>query len=563
MCLAVKLQLALMQHVAGGRFANGANANVPFCGSYACARYYHVGSSACTSHLTNHGWYPNSPQYTQGISSGNFETINGYGDNYGARLEGYFMAPWTGNYRFWVWADDGSKVWAYDHNGGHHEVVSYDCSCCQGILGGTNLYYYASHQYFIYGVMKEGGGGDWLRIGVYAPNGGAYYPMPISWFIPRCDTVSFSPNGGTNDIASTSVTISMDSRRRCSVYYHQHHRRRTPATYSSSFSASNTGTGAVSYQLLAYGYYGGWSTSTAVYSNQYTLKARVSAPGFSPHGGTNSDRATSLYVSWYSSSGGASYRYYDQGSTPNWNAGTSASSVTWSNTGTGALTKHLRVIGWRSGWSQSSVNYAVYTIKARVSTPGFAPNGGTNSDRTNQFYTSWSSSSGGATIRYIINGGNPTYNSGSVGTSYNFVNNGQSPLYYTIRAIGYRSGWSDSAIATSATYTLKARVATPYFSPNGGVNSDRATTLTAYFSTSTSGASIRYTINGANPAYNSGSTAGQSGSYTWTTSLDTVQTYTLRVIAYRSGWSDSVIATSAVYTIKARVSMPGFAPITL
>ena len=58
-----------------------------------------------------------SPQYTQSISSGNFETINGYGDNYGARLEGYFMAPWQGNYRFWVWADDGTRVYAYDHNG--------------------------------------------------------------------------------------------------------------------------------------------------------------------------------------------------------------------------------------------------------------------------------------------------------------------------------------------------------------------------------------------------------------------------------------------------------------
>ena len=60
----------------------------------------------------------------------------------------------------------------------HHEVVSYDCSCCSGTLGGTNLYYYANNQYFIYGVVAEGGGGDWLRIGVYAPNGGAYHPMP-------------------------------------------------------------------------------------------------------------------------------------------------------------------------------------------------------------------------------------------------------------------------------------------------------------------------------------------------------------------------------------------------
>ena len=27
-------------------------------------------------------------------------------------------------------------------------------------------------------MVAEGGGGDWLRIGVYAPNGGAYHPMP-------------------------------------------------------------------------------------------------------------------------------------------------------------------------------------------------------------------------------------------------------------------------------------------------------------------------------------------------------------------------------------------------
>src|SRR5437867_1705818 len=42
---------------------------------------------------------------------GALEGITDFGDNYGERIRGYFTAPITGNYSFWLAASDSAELW--------------------------------------------------------------------------------------------------------------------------------------------------------------------------------------------------------------------------------------------------------------------------------------------------------------------------------------------------------------------------------------------------------------------------------------------------------------------
>jgi hypothetical protein len=88
------------------------------------------------------------------------------------------------------------------------------------------------------------------------------------------------------------------------------------------------------------------------------------------------------------------------------------------------------------------------------------------------------------------------------------------------------------------------KVATPTASPAGGTY---ATAQTVTLSTTTSGASIRYTTNGNNPTSTSGTLVSGTISVTATT--------TIKAIAYKEGMTDSAILTAA-YTISGGSSCP-------
>jgi hypothetical protein len=119
-----------------------------------------------------------------------------------------------------------------------------------------------------------------------------------------------------------------------------------------------------------WGLYRGASTSSGFSANDYvqhsnvtankvTSTSTVSAPTFSPGGGTYS---SSQNVTITSSTSGASIRYTLDGSTPSGTAGTVYSSpVSISST------KTLKAIAYKSGSTNSSVTSATYTITS--STP--------------------------------------------------------------------------------------------------------------------------------------------------------------------------------------------------
>ena len=94
--------------------------------------------------------------------------------------------------------------------------------------------------------------------------------------------------------------------------------------------------------------------------------------------------------------------------------------------------------------------------------------------------------------------------------------------------------------------TAIPQVATPTFSPDTGIYTSEQTVS---ISTSTSGATIRYTTDGSDPT----SLYGTVYSIPVSISAST----TLKAIAYKTGWNDSEV-TSATYTLE--VESPAFSP---
>jgi hypothetical protein len=54
---------------------------------------------------------------------GTLEGVTGYGDNYGERIRGYFTAPVTGNYYFWIAGSDSAQLWISDDNNQVNQVL--------------------------------------------------------------------------------------------------------------------------------------------------------------------------------------------------------------------------------------------------------------------------------------------------------------------------------------------------------------------------------------------------------------------------------------------------------
>ncbi|HEX3133095.1 MAG TPA: chitobiase/beta-hexosaminidase C-terminal domain-containing protein, partial [Planctomycetota bacterium] len=219
----------------------------------------------------------------------------------------------------------------------------------------------------------------------------------------------------------------------------------------------------------------------------------------------------------------------------------------------GGITLHDVIVSGSAtgGWRDDSppfilsigVGNSGWTTAAAVATPILAPNSGVVSAGTAVTITT---ATGGAAIRYTIDGSAPTSSSPVYSTPLVISAN------TTVRAQAVKTGMESSAV-TSTAFTVSAppmAVVAPVFSPNGGtVTSGQSVTLTS----ATSGATIRYTTDGSTP---NGSSA------VYASALIISATTTLRTYASKSGMSDSAVV-SAAFTVAAppaAVATPVFSP---
>ncbi len=146
-----------------------------------------------------------------------------------------------------------------------------------------------------------------------------------------------------------------------------------------------------------------------------------------------------------------------------------------------------------------------------VAAPTFSPVAGTYTSTQTVTITSATS---GASIRYTVDGSTPTENNGTFYSSPVSISSTT-----TLKAIAYQFGLTDSTV-TSGTYTLQPPP--PVFSPAAGTyTSAQMVTITS----TTSGATIRYTIDGSTPTENHG--------IPYLEPVYLTQATTLRAVAFR------------------------------
>ena len=122
--------------------------------------------------------------------------------------------------------------------------------------------------------------------------------------------------------------------------------------------------------------------------------------------------------------------------------------------------------------------------------PAFNPAAGTYSAAQN---VTISTTTSGATIRYTTDGSTPSETAGTVYSSAVNIS-----ANTTLQAIAYETGMADSPVATGV-YTIQC--AAPTFTPAAGTyGSAQSVTI----STTTGGATIRYTTDGSTPTETAG-----------------------------------------------------------
>jgi hypothetical protein len=335
--------------------------------------------------------------------------------------------------------------------------------------------------------------------------------LEASGGLPVVATPTFSPAAGSYGPAQT-VTIS-DTTSGSSIYYTTN--GTTPTTASSVYSSPITVSSTKTLEALAT--HSG-DTNSAVGSAAYTINGAVATPGFSPAAGAYGP-AQSVTIS--DGTSGATIYYTTNGTTP------TTASATYSSAITVSATETVEAIATHSGYSNSAVGSAAYTINGAVATPGFSPAAGTYTSTQTVTITDATS---GATIYYTTNGTTPTTASSTYTSAISVT------ATETLEAIAAKAGYSNSAVA-SAAYTISVtQVATPGFSPAGG---DYSSSQTVTITDSTSGATIYYTTNGGTPT---------TASSVYSSAISVAATETIKALATHSGDTNSAVG-SAVYTI--------------
>ena len=148
--------------------------------------YRQVGGGTDINLLVNHPTFPNSPDETRLLST--FDTGADFAENYGGRVRGLFIPPVSGAWNLFVTADDGSRLF-FNANGpsaaGKVLISEESPGCCTAFAGRRtgpfNLI--AGRGYYLEGIYKEAGGGDYIRVAarLASDNTTALAPMPPAW----------------------------------------------------------------------------------------------------------------------------------------------------------------------------------------------------------------------------------------------------------------------------------------------------------------------------------------------------------------------------------------------
>jgi len=264
--------------------------------------------------------------------------------------------------------------------------------------------------------------------------------------------------------------------------------------------------------------------------NTYTLKVFVNT--LSPGTGTYN---VNQNVTVSTTASGATLHYTTNGNDP-----TESDPVVTSGS-TVAVTQSLtlKVKGWKTGWTTSDTVTGVYTMK--VGTPGLSPVAGQYTSAQTVTVTDVTA---GATLNYTISGAEPTA-SDPVVASGGTINIGTAT---TLRVKGWKTGWTTSdPIVANYTFNL-GTVVTPTMTPPAGTYTSAQSVA---LSTTTSGATIRYTLDGTTPTLRSA---------IYSSPIAVAAPATIKAKAFKTDWTSSAVATASYAFDFSAVDIPTLVP---
>lgn len=207
--------------------------------------FLNIGGGTAVADLTGNAKFPNSPDITDYVpyfelyATGDINTppAGDIYNNSGAQIVGYFYPPSTGDYIFYLSADDGANLYlstdanpankkliaqesgwsgvrSFTSVGGGSTVEAKDSSLYTGtqwptkdpFSGGAKITLQQGNAYYIEALEKEGGGGDNLSVAVSDPNGAINAAMPI----PGQYLASFDKSSGAVTITTPPTSITVD-----------------------------------------------------------------------------------------------------------------------------------------------------------------------------------------------------------------------------------------------------------------------------------------------------------------------------------------------------------------
>jgi len=244
----------------------------------------------------------------------------------------------------------------------------------------------------------------------------------------QVSTTQFTPPGGVYN-SPQLVTITTTTAG-ASIHYTTD--GTTPTGTLGTLYAGPVSVG-VSQTIKAVAYRTGWLDSMATAT--YTILNTIQPPTFSPPAGTYTS-AQNVTISTITR--GAFLRYTTDGTTPTSKVGTF-----YTGPVSVGMNQTINAIafgaGQPNGRSDSAVSSATYNFQVAV--PTFSPAAGTY---TSAQSVTISTTTPGAAIRYTTDGSMPTNTAGTPYTVPVSVSTSK-----TIRAIAYKTGWPDSAVATA------------------------------------------------------------------------------------------------------------------
>jgi alpha-tubulin suppressor-like RCC1 family protein len=204
--------------------------------------------------------------------------------------------------------------------------------------------------------------------------------------------------------------------------------------------------------------------------------------GFSPGSGIYN---TPQQVTISNAVAGATIHYTTDGSPP------TISSPIYSGPVSVSVTTTIRAKAWKTGWTESAESAAQLTLK--VATPTFSPGGGPYSAAQT---VTVNCVTPGAVLHYTTSGAEPSESDPTVAAGGTVTVDRS----LTLRVRGYLTGWTTGDTGIATYFITLGTVATPTFSPTpGSFTGSVAVTI----STATSGATIRYTVDGTDPTFRS------------------------------------------------------------